>query len=158
MSAEVTIQHIVPSGYQPGDYARLHGNGGSGEIDWNNPLDTEQFDLFPNGAGIYGWYHGPWCHFAWGRAHSTGTPGWCHLPWGRFPWYHGTGIIDAKYVVDSCGDYKFGFKCYDQLGNAHTGTPDEAEVIIHIAPLQPTGLEKNTYDKETDILVLNAAT
>ena len=61
---------VVPKGYNPGDYAQLHGNGGSGSVDWNNPLTDTVYDLFPNGAGIYGWGHAPWGHFRWGHADS----------------------------------------------------------------------------------------
>lgn len=31
--------------------------------------------------------------------------------------------------VDECGDYKFGFKCFNGLGNEHTGTLGEAESV-----------------------------
>ncbi len=157
MSVQVTIEFIVPVGYLEGDYAKLYGNGGQGDIDWNTPLSNEVFALFPNGAGIFGWGHAPWGHFRWGHAHSQRTPGWGHLPWGRFPWGHGTAIITVKHQVSSCGAYKFGLACYDKLGNLHTGTPEEVTVNVHIAPPAPSGLKKNTYDKGTDILLLDAA-
>ena len=63
MRALVTIQFIVGLGYLRGDYARLHGNGGSGDIDFNTPVNNEVYDLFPDNAGIYGWGHAPWGHF-----------------------------------------------------------------------------------------------
>ena len=157
MSAMITIEFVVPAGYQQGDYAQLHGNGGDGNVDWNNPLTDEFNNLFPDGAGVYGWGHAPWGHFRWGHGHSMNCLGWGHLPWGHFPWGHGSGEITAKHQVDSCGTYKFGLACYDELGNPHTGTPEEATVNVHIAPLAPSGLKKNSYDKETDILVLDVA-
>lgn len=157
MSAIVTIRFIVPAGHKDGDYAQLHGNGGSGDIDWEEPLSQENFELFPNGGGIFGWGHAPWGHFRWGRAHSMRVNGWGHLPWGHFPWGHGTSVIEARYGVDECGDYKFGFACYDIEGNQHEGAPDEVTAVVHIAPPAPTGLVKNSYDKDTDILILDAA-
>ena len=157
MSAIITIEFIVPEGYRQGDYARLHGNSGNGALDWNNPLSNNIYNLFPDGAGIFGWGHAPWGHFRWGHAESLRTPGWGHLPWGRFPWGHGTGVIRADHRVERCGDYKFGFKCYDSLGNLHVGTPEEASVSVHTAPPAPAGLKKNNYDKDTDVLVLDAA-
>ena len=157
MSVLITIEFVVPVGYEESDYAYLHGNGGSGNIDWNNPLLEYIFELFPNGAGIYGWGYAPWGHFRWGRAHSQRAAGWGHLPWGKFPWGHGTTVITATYQVNSCGQYKFGFACYDRLGNLHEGTPEEVTVHIHIAPPVPAGLKKNSYNKDTDVLVLNAA-
>ena len=66
-------------------------------------------------------------------------------------------LFRSAHEVDSCGAYKFGFACYDKLGNLHEGAPEEATVDVHIAPAAPTGLKKNSYDKDTNILVLDAA-
>lgn len=157
MSAIITVWFAVPAGYQPGDYAHLHGNGGSGVIDWDTPINNTIYQLFPDGAGIYGWGRAPWGHFPWGRGFSMRTAGWGHLPWGRFPWGHGTAIIQAQVQVETCGDYKFGFAVYDKLGNEHEGTPDEEEIEVHISPPAPAGLKKNSYNKDTDVLVLDVA-
>lgn len=157
MSAVITIDSIVPVGYEDGDYARLHGNGGSGNIDWNNPLTKDVFELFPKGTGVYGFGYAPWGHFRWGNVHSLRSNGWGYLNWGHFPWGHGTAVIQATNRVESCGEYKFGFACFDKLGNLHSGSPGEITTHVHIPPSAPTGLTKNSYNKETDILVLNAA-
>ena len=157
MNTLITLEHTVPVGYCQGDYAYLHGNAGEGDIDWDTPVSSERFNLFPRGAGVYGFGFAPWGHFRWGRAHSQRAAGWGHLSWGDFPWGHGTGIIRAAYEVSDCGAYKFGFTCYDELGNLHTGTPEEVDVHVHVAPLAPTGLTKESYNKTTDVLVLNTA-
>jgi len=157
VSAIITIQFAVPVGHIEDDYARLHGNGGSGDIDWNTPLNNKLYPLFPDGAGIYGWGLAPWGHFCWGHAHSMRTDGWGHLPWGHFPWGHGTAIIQATHQVEFCGNYKFGFACYDKLSNLHEGTPEEADIEVHIAPPKPSGLKKNSYNKDTGVLVLDVA-
>jgi hypothetical protein len=157
MAAVITIQFVVPVGYDATDYARLHGTGGSGSIDWDTPLDNREYDLFPGGAGIYGWGLAPWGHSRWGHGHSMLTAGFGHQPFGHHPFGHGTGIVEAKVKVDYCGDYKFGFACYNQAGNIHEGSPQEIDVPIHIAPPRPTGLVKNSYVKETGVLVLDAA-
>ncbi|HBR19830.1 MAG TPA: hypothetical protein DD726_06390 [Phycisphaerales bacterium] len=159
MSARITIIWAVPAGYSEGDYAMLFGNGG-GEgvgIDYDTPLTNEKFLLFPDGGGIFGWYHAPWGHFAWGHAWATRVAGWYHLPWGHFPWGFGSTIITVLYDVEVCGEYKFALKVFDKLGNANTGSPEELEASIHLAPPAPTGLKKNSYDPDTDILVLDAA-
>jgi len=157
MSANITIEFVVPAGHQKGDYARLHGNGGSGDIDWDGPVSGMIYRLFPNGAGIFGWGHAPWGRFRWGHAHSMRCSGWGHAPWGHYPWGHGSALITARYKVDYCGDYKFGFGCYDAAGNLHEGSPEEVTVNVHIAPPAPTGLVKNSYNPETDVLILDAA-
>jgi len=157
MSAIITIQFTVPVGHQDGDYARLHGNDGSGDIDWVNPLNNKIYRLFPDGAGIFGWGRAPWGHHFWGHAFSMLTAGWGHLLWGHFPWSHGTAVITATHRVEYCGDYKFGFACFDKLGNLSEGMPEEAEIEVHISPPQPAGLKKNSYNKDTDILVLDVA-
>jgi len=158
MGIMITIQFAVPAGYLNGDYARLCGNGGSGDIDWNNPLTEEIFDLFPRGCGIYGFGHAPWGHFRFGHGYSTSTQGFGHLPWGNFPFGYGTALITATCQVEGCGTYKFGFACYDKLGNVHEGTPEEVTQAIHVAPAAPiTGLKKNSYNKTTDVLILDEA-
>jgi len=157
MNAVVTIKFVVPVGYQQGDYAQLHGNGGSGSIDWGSPLTNDIYDLFPNRSGIYGWGHAPWGHFRWGHCHSMRSLGFGHLPWGHFPWGHGTAMLIINHRVETCGAYKFGLACYDSLGNVHQGSPEEVTIHVHITPSKPTGLKKNTYNKTTDILVLDAA-
>lgn len=156
-SALITIDFVVPAGYAEGDYALLHGNGGSGDVDWDTELSAEQLSLFPGGAGVFGWGFAPWGHFRWGHGHSMGCAGWGHLPWGKFPWGHGTGVVETTYEASECGDYKFGLACYDSLGNAHEGTPEEVTVAVHVAPDSPVGLAKNSYDIDTDVLVLDAA-
>jgi len=157
MTALITVQFVVPAGHVPGDYARLHGNGGSGDIDWDTPATNAVYDLFPSGAGIYGWGHAPWGHYRWGHGHSMRTLGWGHLPWGHYPWGHGSALIAATYEASACGEYKFGFACYDKAGNLHEGAPEEVAVHVHIAPDAPTGLKKSSYNKDTDVLVLDAA-
>ena len=157
MSAKITIRFVVPAGYCDTDYAQLHGNGGSGAIDWSSPLNNRDYSLFPGGAGIYGWGRAPWGRFRWGHGHSMQATGFGSLPWGRFPWGHGTGVIEAVVTVRYCGAYKFALACYDIAGNDHEGSPEELDVPVHIAPPTPTGLTKTSYNKETDTLVLTAA-
>jgi transposase-like protein len=70
---------------------------------------------------------------------------------------HGAMRICAEHKVVCCGAYKFGFACYDAAGNQHAGTPRQVTVDVHIAPEKPTGLKKNSYNKTTDVLVLDAA-
>ena len=156
MAKTVTLKFIVPIGYMPGDYAVLCGNGGSGEIDWDTPL-SEVIDLFPGGAGIYGWGQAPWGNHRWGRPHSMLTPGWGQLPWGMSPWGYGSVMISYSLSITDCGEYKFAFACYDAFGNLHQGTPETVTIHMHIAPPAPLGLKKYSYDKDTDILILQAA-
>jgi hypothetical protein len=147
----------MPLGYESGDYAQLHSNGGSGAVDWNTPVSAAKYDLFPNGGGIYGFGHAPFGNFRWGQAHCDRVAGFGHLPFGLFPWGHGTAVIAGHEEVTVCGQYKYGYACYDEAGNVHQGSPEEIDIEIHIAPPAPTGLTKNSYNKGTDVLVLDAA-
>ena len=154
MSAIITIQFTVDVGYIPGDYARLFGNCGSGDVDYNTPLTNCKFNLFSGGAGIYGFGHAPFGRFRFGHAHSCRAPGFGHAPFGRFPFGLGAVVILARRRVTACGTYKFAFGCYDLADNPHTGSPEVATVEVHTAPETPTGLKKKTYNKTTDILTL----
>ncbi len=157
MAALITIQFCTPAGYQPGDYAYLYGNGGAGEINWDTPVDNTIYDLFPRGAGIYGFGHAPFGHHRFGKGVSLRTAGFGHLPFGKHPFGHGTAIITTQARVEDCGSYKFGFKVFDKYGNAQEGTSQVVTADIHIPPVVPGGLKKVSYDKDTDILILEAA-
>jgi hypothetical protein len=141
MSAVVTVKFVVGLGYVEGDYAMLHGNGGSGDIDWETPLSQQRYDLFPNRGGIFGFGHAPFGHFRFGHAHSMRTRGFGHLPFGHFPFGHGAVQISAEHKVTCCGGYKFGFACYDAAGNQHTGRPRQVTIDVHIAAEKPAGLK-----------------
>lgn len=153
-TAVVTIDLVVPSGYAPEDYAKLFANSGSGDIDWDNPANNRIYDLFPGGAGIYGFGRAPFGHFRFGHGHSMRAAGFGHLPFGKFPFGHGTGWIRITKELTDCGAYKYAFIAYDEHGNEHTGTPGEATISAHFAPDAPTGLKPVSYNKDTDVLVL----
>jgi hypothetical protein len=159
MSAKVTLQFCVPVGHEVGDYVQLFGNNGSGDIDYDTPLlNGRKFDLFPMGSGIYGCGHEPCGESPCGHPYSTRVPGCGHEPCGHSPCGLGTAIIDAEIIVATCGSYKFAFAAFDSLDNPDEGDPQEISVTVHTAPPAPTGLAKNSYDPDTDILVLDAVT
>ena len=140
MNALVTIEFTVPLGHLPGDYAQLHSNGGTGPIDWTNPVSSDKYGLFPAGAGNYGFGHAPFGHHRFGRVHSMRTRGFGHAPFGRHPFGHGAVLISARDEVFGCGIYRYGFKCFDKAANPHTGTPDEATILVATPPAAPTAL------------------
>jgi hypothetical protein len=158
MSAKVTLQFCVPAGYQPGDYAQLFGNSGAGDIDYDTPLlRGRKIDLFPMGSGIYGCYESPCYESPCYMPFSTRTPGCYYEPCFYSPFGLGTALIEAEIIVETCGDYKFAFACFDSLDNPGEGDPQELLLTIHTAPPAPTGLVKNSYDKDTDVLILDVA-
>jgi len=157
MSALITVSFTVGFGCAVGDYVQLHGNSGSGAIDWETPLTDHQFDLFPDGAGYYGYGHTPYGRTPYGRGQSIRTPGYGHLPCGHHPYGHGAVVITASTIVTMCGSYIFGFAAFDSAGNAHAGAPGEVTVAVHIAPPPPTPLTFNAYNQTTQNLTLDAA-
>ena len=158
MSARIILQFAVPTGHLSGDYALLYGNSGSGDIDWVTPLlSGRRFDLFPQGAGIYGFGDAPCGDEPFGDALSMRTLGFGFEPFGFSPFGFGTAIVEAIIVVKTCGTYKFAFVCFDSLGNPAEGEPEEITVEVHTAPPSPSGLKKVSYDKDSDILILEAA-
>ena len=156
MAAKVKVDFVVAIGYESGDYAKLCGNGGSGAVDYNTPLSSDRYELFPNGSGIYGFGRAPFAVNRFGFGHSMRTAGFGDLPFGRNPFGYGSVWIIAATIVTACGDYKYGFACYDEAGNLHAGTPEEITVTVHIAPAAPSGLTKTSYNKTTGDLVLAA--
>jgi len=157
MRAKATIKFVVPVGYEPGDYARLHGNGGSGDIDFDNPLTDRILDLFPNGAGIYGFGLTAFSRHRFGKAQAMRTQGFGQLPFGYAPFGFGTNVIEATDEINECGAYKYALVCYDQAGNEDNGDPEQATLHIHIAPDYPDQMKKYSYNKTTGVLILAAA-
>ncbi len=152
------ISFVVPTGYQPGDYAMLHGNGGEGDIDWDDPVTNQRFELYPNGAGFLGFGLAPFGKFAFGKGHSSGAVGFGLLPFGKGPFGYASCVIEARLRITVCGSYKYAFACYDSAGNVHEGTPDEVTVEVHTPPAKPTRLKKDSYNKTTNVLVLDVST
>jgi len=156
---KVTVSFAVPAGYDPGDYAQLFGNGGSGNVDYNTPLSVDKYPLFPAGKGIHGYGQAPYGNHHYGLGLGTGPRGYGNLPYGNHPYGLGTALIEASVMVDDCGEYKFAIGLFDEAGNFHSGTPEEEAIEIHVAPDKPDEyLVKNSYDKDTDVLVLDITT
>ena len=152
----VTIRLAVPLGHRPGDYCLLHSNNGSGDVDFDSPHSTKHIPLMPNGAGNYGFGEGPFGMFPFGGPYQKNiTRGFGELPFGMFPFGIGTILIEENVHITDCGDWKFALVAYDKLGNVHEGTPNEVAVSVHVAPPKPQGLQKESYDKDTDVLVLS---
>ncbi|RKY04554.1 MAG: hypothetical protein DRP66_11585, partial [Planctomycetota bacterium] len=115
---KITLQFVVPAGFIKGDYARLYSDAGAGIIDYDTPVDNRLYDLFPAGAGIYGFGHAPFGRFRFGHGHAMRAIGFGRLPFGRFPFGHGSAQITATHkVAAECGDYKYAFRTYDAAGN-----------------------------------------
>ena len=140
----VSISFAVGS-YAPGDYVRLHGNSGSGSVDWTNPVDNKKTELFQNDSGYFGWGHIRWGHFRWGHGDARNVAGWGHLPWGNFAWGRGAAIVLVHQQIIDPGYWRFGFSAYDSAGNVHSGTPGETEEYVSLTPQQPSVLKKNNY-------------
>ena len=154
---KITIQFVVPAGFRRGDYAKLFSDAGGGTIDYDTPVDNRLYELFPAGAGIYGFGHAPFGRFRFGHGHAMRAIGFGHLPFGHFPWGHGSAQITATHLVSACGTYKYAFKTFDAAGNPQSPTPKEVSLTVHTAPAKPTGLKKTSYNKTTDVLTLEVA-
>ncbi|MBW2559427.1 MAG: hypothetical protein JRE40_01090 [Deltaproteobacteria bacterium] len=154
---KITLQFVVPAGFRKGDYAKLFWDAGGGVIDFDTPVDNRLYELFPSGAGIYGFGHAPFGRFRFGHGHAMRAIGFGHLPFGHFPFAYGSAQITAAHQVSACGTYKYAFKVYDAAGNPQSGDPDEISVTVHTAPAKPTGLKKQSYNNTTDVLTLEVA-
>lgn len=154
---KITLQFVVPSGFRKGDYAKLFSDAGSGTIDYDTPVDNRLYQLFPAGAGVFGFGHAPFGRFRFGHAHAMRAVGFGHLPFGHFPFGLASAEITAVHQVAACGTYKYAFKVYDAAGNPQSGAPDEISVTVHTAPAKPAGLKKQSYNKTTDVLTLEVA-
>jgi len=152
---QVTVKFAVPLGHEPGDYALLYSNNGSGAIDWDTPFSAKQIPLFPNGAGNYGFGYSPFGYGPFGLPWGKNlTRGFGDTPFGYSPFGFGADLITERLEISDCGNWLFGVTCFDALGNEHTGTPNQVSATVHVAPPRPAALQKDSYDADTDILTL----
>ena len=155
MPTKVTIKYPVDIGYCNGDCCYLYTNGGSGDIDYDNPV-SGRLPLFRNRGGIFGFGHAPFGHGRFGKPFASRCGGFGHLPFGCGPFGLGTGIVEAVYYAAVCGDYKFAFKVFDAAGNATDGSgQQELETEVHVRPARPDPLTAASYTPETNVLTLN---
>jgi len=153
--ANITIRFAVGMGHRPGDYAQIFSNNGSGDVDYTVPFDARRIELMPNGAGWYGFGHGPFGHHPFGKPFGRNIHrGFGHLPFGHHPFGYGGVLIEETVSVTDCGAWTFALVAYDKLGNAHEGTPNTSTVTVHVAPPKAGPLVKDSYDPDTDILTL----
>ena len=154
----VTLQFPVPAGYSPGDYCRLFGNGGSGDIDFDTPLNNFIYPTHPNHRGLMGYGNAPYGAYPYGSIAAVDVLGYGCAPYGAYPYGLGCIVIEAVIEVDDCGYYKFAFGAFDAAGNAHAGDPAETAREIHVAPEAPAGLKAESYNTETDQLTVSVLT
>jgi len=154
--AKATIKWPVPAGYKPGDYAVLCANDGlGGAVDFNNQISTH--DLFRRGAGIYSVYRTPCYTTRCYKPSAQRTGGPYSTPCYKGCCGHTPNVIETTVDIAECGSWKYAFAVYDSLGNIYEGTAEEVAIEVHIEPDKPTGLKKVSYNKTTDILILEAA-
>lgn len=156
--AIITIKFLATPDHRPGDYAQLYSNGGDGDIDWNTPVSSRRHPLYPGDAGQYGFGRTPFGRTPFGHGQAIGVnTGFGHGPFGRTPFGHGATVVTATHAVTACGMYKYGIKTFDAAGNENEGTPAEETLSVHVTPPRATPLKPLSYDKATDILILEVA-
>lgn len=124
---------LEPDTYAAGDYLALHGDAGSGTIDYDLPLGPIRLPYEAFGA----------------------VRGWGSLSWGRFPWGHGFYRPELTYAAQTPGLYQFAMQGYDRIGNLNEGTPAVASTYIDLVPVAPlAGPAVTAYDGSTLTLSL----
>lgn len=152
----VTLKFAVPLGHAHGDYAQIYSNNGAGDIDWDTPFSTQQIPLYPGGAGWRGFGEGGFGTAPFGGpAPNRIRRGFGTSPFGMSPFGLGCVMITKNLRITECGHWLFAVKCFDALGNAHTGAPNQATAVLHVNPPRPQRLILENYDPVTDVLTLN---
>jgi len=132
--------------------AEVYSDGGSGEIDYDNPVTTEAIELWP------GWQDKAGFGLSrFGRS-DFGFDGSATIGFGKGRFGDGEFGFDADEMgwisgELQTGQYKFGVKVTDRFGT--TGNAQQSDEILVIRTAQPAKkLDVDSYDKEQDRLVL----
>ncbi len=150
----VTIRWAVADGFVPGDYVELHHNSGSGAVDYDNPADGREIQLFPHGTGNVGYGWGFYGHTRYGHSTSYDCTGYGHLSYGNHNYGHGATLLQVRFVCTVSGTWTFAFVAYDEIDNDDVGTPGEVSVVMCLTPEQPSPLIGTVYNSTTDVLTM----
>ncbi len=130
-----------------GDVVNFYGDGGGGQIDYNNPLNSMPIEVFAGAGQPKRFFEGPWLGGPWlGLVYPPDQTQLFDGPWLGGPWLERSAtLISCEAGSYYFGEFKFGSKVLDHAGNV--GAADEMAVIINSSPRQPRRLEEPTEDQ-----------
>jgi hypothetical protein len=132
--------------------ARVYSDGGSGAIDYENPVSREDIQVWPSWQDKFGFGLGEF------GEDDFGYDGSAAIGFGQGAFGEGEFGFDADKInwvsgALETGRYKFGVKVRDRFGMVIDG--EETGEITVIRTAQPAeGLKVESYDKTEDRLVL----
>jgi len=134
-----------------GSEARLFGNGGSGEINFEEILDRQVVWLEPTEK--WGWGLDAFGQGDFGYS-GTGAVGWGRGSFGNGEFGFDAELLSFESDELAAGRYRFAVRLADESGNMDEGEILEVEMNIDPLPVGP-GLSIDRYDDQTEGLVLN---
>ncbi len=152
-SGRVVIRLLRSQKLPAGATVNVYYNAGSGEIDYDKPLNDSPIRLWPcwqdkAGLGMSGFGRGD---FGYDSAAAVGL--------GRGSFGHGQFGLDADVVewtgpVSAMGVYRFGVKVFDEAGNQSSAS-ETGEVTVIPAARPAEKLSVSSFNKQTNELVLS---
>lgn len=145
-----SVRILIPrkTEYRAGDAFDVFGNGGSGAIDFLNPLTSRKLMLWPESAERRG-------HLLDGHLtmkHLDGIRPDGHLDGihlnDRFLMPAGARLVEVgRYVF---GRFDHAVRLYDRFGNTHVQTPVTLSTVINSSPSAPERLTAQSHDAGSD--------
>ena len=139
--------------YALGDYAHVCGDGGSGTIDYDNPLTDEPIELWPEPLRRWGFGTDAFGRGDFGYS-SNAAPGLGAGGFGFGPFGCDAELIRWRSEPLEDGQYLFAVRLFDRCGNADGGSILEKQIDIVGVPSQPTSLQLD-YDCDENRLTLS---
>ena len=135
--------------------ARVYGNNGSGQIDYDQAVTKEDIQLLP------GWQDKGGFGLSRFAGSDFGFDGSAAVGFGKGNFGQGQYGFDADDTVWISGElktgvYQFGVKVTDRLGNSSEASESEQTVVIEEA-LPAKCIEVESYDKANNNLVLEVS-
>ena len=152
-SGRVTITLLRSQNLPMGASAEIYFDNSTGQIDYNNPMSDTPIRIWPawqDKAGL-GMSRFSLSDFGWDSAAAVGL--------GKGSFGYGQFGLDADTIEWTSpplpsGTYKFGVKIRDASGRQSTGS-EIGPVTVTPAARPAEGLSISSFDKQTNLLVLN---
>jgi len=119
------------------------GDGCTGTIDYDTPINSRAIEAWPDGEARGGWGIGPWGSGPWGVA-ARGV-GWGRGMWGFGAWGFGRQAIHHTLGDVDDGAYKLAVVGYDKADNRITPATTTATIVVAADPEPPTELLATAY-------------
>ncbi len=154
-SGRVAISMLRDQDLPAGAMIEVYSNNGSGDVDYNQPITDMPIEVWPCWQDKAGFGMGGFSDSDFGYD-SAAAVGFGKGIFGRGWFGSDADAVEWESEQLAAGVYKFGVKVIDEAGNVSSST-ETSEITVIPAPSPAADLEVDSFDKQTNELVLSVS-